>query len=146
MGLEKYTPSPSGSWPQVSRISPQGPLSSHSPFFIFHTAGPEPEARFQRRICFHLFSCENWGQGNKVRAPLTGSSGKVQDGWAVGEGVCALGSLEGIYHLVSHLVQLSGDMWTQHPYTPLIWGSELLCSPAAVSKGKPFSSEVESFP
>ena len=29
----------------------------------------------------------------------------------MGEGVCVLGSLEGIYHLVSHLVQLYGDMW-----------------------------------
>ena len=56
-----------------------------------------------------------------------------------------LGSQEGIYHLVSHLAQLSGDTWTQRPYTPLLWGSEPLCSPVAVSKGKPFYSDVESF-
>lgn len=35
MGPEKYTPWPSGSWSQVSWISPQGPISSHTcPFFV----------------------------------------------------------------------------------------------------------------
>lgn len=64
----------------------------------------------------------------------------------MGEDVCVLGSLAGIYHLVSHLAQLSGDTRIQCPDTPPLWGSEPPFSPAAVSKVKPFSSEVESFP
>ena len=55
---------------------------------LFPHCWTRARGQIQRRICFHLFSCENSGQGDKVRAPLTGSSGEVQDGWAVGESVC----------------------------------------------------------
>lgn len=57
------------------------------------------------------------------------------------------GSLAGIYHpCLSHLAQLSRDTRIQCPDTPTLWGSRPPFSPAAVSKVKPFSSEVESFP